>query len=530
MWLLLALVWIFLVFGKILGHGFVNWDDHIYVSTNALVTDPAGAPWLERLTTPGLGYPLPLPVLLYRLAWVVGEGAAWPFHALSLLVHGLNLALVFALVRRMGLGPLVAATLALGFAVHPLVVEPVAWVSGLKDLLMTTGVLLALGFVHRPGLALMGVVLALASKPTAVGLGVAMLFGLWCKRQRGQDKSESVPASKGAWVVAVLALALGVGLAWFTSVQEGDELRTTLDTGFELSRFFGATGLAISHLILPVSLAPIYGPEQANWAIAGLGLLAIFASLSLAWGWRSRNDSRLAWLAMLWLAWLPVSNLRPLVRFTADSYAYLPWACLVMLLAATLSQAPKWALRRRAFAFFAIALASLACWFSSSSWRDSVSLWRAAYEANASNAEIMVRYGDALGRFGERKEEMLLYFSDLETVALAPKIPAVIPRFLESQGELAKALEWYERGFGRELAQEHALYWAYVEFVVRNPGVHPRSLDAALRHALELYLANLQFDARASQLTGQDWERLVQLAAQQHSPALAESLASFKPS
>jgi hypothetical protein len=57
------------------------------------------------------------------------------FHAVSVLLHALVAVLAGLLARRAGAGAAAAALAASLFAVHPVVVEPVAWVVGQKDLL-----------------------------------------------------------------------------------------------------------------------------------------------------------------------------------------------------------------------------------------------------------------------------------------------------------------------------------------------------------------------------------------------------------
>ncbi|MCA9602192.1 MAG: hypothetical protein KC417_09220, partial [Myxococcales bacterium] len=49
-----------------LGFGFLEWDDPLHVSRNNLVVAPQTRTWTEHLTTPALGYPIPVTVLTYR--------------------------------------------------------------------------------------------------------------------------------------------------------------------------------------------------------------------------------------------------------------------------------------------------------------------------------------------------------------------------------------------------------------------------------------------------------------------------------
>src|SRR5690606_2454309 len=100
-------------------------------------------PLVDRLLTPHIGYPIPLVTALYGLLHAAFGVQPMAFHALSLLVHLLNVALVFSLCLRFATGALPAALATGLWALHPVLAEPVSWVTGLKDLLLLTGALVA---------------------------------------------------------------------------------------------------------------------------------------------------------------------------------------------------------------------------------------------------------------------------------------------------------------------------------------------------------------------------------------------------
>ena len=116
-----------------------------------------------------------------------GVLSPWPFHALCLALHAMNTLLVFLLARRLLADPRAAAVGAALFALHPLQVEPVVWVSGLKDVLCGSfclGALLALARADQEATrgrrawfagATALYVLALLTKPAAVALPVVAL-------------------------------------------------------------------------------------------------------------------------------------------------------------------------------------------------------------------------------------------------------------------------------------------------------------------------------------------------------------------
>jgi hypothetical protein len=129
----MLLVWVALVYGPTVSFQFVSWDDAVYVTEDPLVIGEASAK--DRLLTPGLGYPIPLTVLSYNLNHAVAGLSPWIYHGTNVLLHGLNVLLVFFLSRKLGLSLLAGFLSAALFALHPITAEPVSWITGRKDLL-----------------------------------------------------------------------------------------------------------------------------------------------------------------------------------------------------------------------------------------------------------------------------------------------------------------------------------------------------------------------------------------------------------
>jgi hypothetical protein len=114
----------------------------------------------------------PLPLLCYR---IVGAHP-WALHALVVTLHGVNAALVIRLAAIFGLSARQAVAAGLLFVAFPASLEAVAWCAGLQDVLMTTGVLVAVvaATLSNSALSLAAVAAALLSKETAVAAPVLM--------------------------------------------------------------------------------------------------------------------------------------------------------------------------------------------------------------------------------------------------------------------------------------------------------------------------------------------------------------------
>ena len=167
-----------------------QFDDYVVIVDDSHVQSLAA--WWRSM--PGIR---PLLKLSYALNHVAGAGAAG-YRAVNILLHALNAALVFVLLRRLARrlrvadeagAAFLAATAALVFALHPVQTESVTYVSGRSNVLMASFVLLGLlaftgssaaAPLRRRILTQLAVVgcfaLAMAAKETAVVAPLALLL------------------------------------------------------------------------------------------------------------------------------------------------------------------------------------------------------------------------------------------------------------------------------------------------------------------------------------------------------------------
>ena len=215
------LVWgcIFIVLLAILAYlpalrcGFI-WDDDAYVTENPMLTDANGLReiWFSAHTQSQY---FPLVYTTFRVERGLWGLNPFGFHLVNILLHGLNAVLAWLVLRRLRLpGAWLAAAI---FALHPVQVETVAWVTELKNIESLLFYLLALlawmKSIEWPGprqwsyygLALVAYLLALFAKTTACTLPAALVLILWLRGQRP------------SWLRAVqilpfLLIGLGMGL------------------------------------------------------------------------------------------------------------------------------------------------------------------------------------------------------------------------------------------------------------------------------------------------------------------------------
>ena len=186
---LLLAVW--LVFRPTLDYGFVNFDDDVYVYNNPELSQGLsiqGIRW--AFTTNRGGQWAPMTWLSYLTDYQIYGLKPWGYHLTNLLLHAATTVLLFLVLWRMTGEIWPSAFVAAVFAIHPLQVESVVWVTERKGLLSGLFFVLTLGaylcYVRRPfsigryAAVAVFFALGLMAKPTLVALPfVLLLLDYW---------------------------------------------------------------------------------------------------------------------------------------------------------------------------------------------------------------------------------------------------------------------------------------------------------------------------------------------------------------
>jgi tetratricopeptide (TPR) repeat protein len=403
-----------LPFAGTLGHGFAL-DDGSEVVRNDHVHSLAQAPRLfAEGAWEGAGdvNPIyrPLTSLTYALNHAVGGLDPAGYHLVNVLLHALCALLVLALGRRLGASLLAATAAALLFAVHPVHVEVVANVAGRKDALATVFIIATL-LAHRTALGRGGARLplpwlafaaALLSKETgAVALGILAVWDLVVEPERwraGRGRVLLLYAGYtvllGLYLLARRAAvgSLGVPVAFIPFVENP---LPHLPTATRLLTAVAVLGRGLWLLVWPRSLSPDYSwnaipPVTSPLDPAFLASLVVLVAMVAAAALWRRTRPALTFL-ILWYAGavFPTSNLLiPVGTVFGERLLYLPSVafCLAvgLLLQGLLARKVAWP------RLAGVAVLLLLSWRTvayASAWRDEVSLFTAAVEAQPGSAK-----------------------------------------------------------------------------------------------------------------------------------------------
>ena len=131
-----------LIYISTVGFPLLEHDDNLYISENTMIQHGG---WVDFLTSRYQGNWIPLTWTSFSLDWKLFGHWAGGFHLINMLLHAACSLLLFLSLKRWGMVKIVALAVSLTFALHPINVESVAWVSSRKDGLAA---LFALGAVY----------------------------------------------------------------------------------------------------------------------------------------------------------------------------------------------------------------------------------------------------------------------------------------------------------------------------------------------------------------------------------------------
>jgi protein O-mannosyl-transferase len=400
-------------------------------------------------------------------------------HLVSLFFHLANTVLLFIVFNRMTGALLRSALVVALFALHPLHVETVVWVSDRKDLLCTFFWLLTMGayvlYAKRPGIGRYVVVflffaLAILSKSMAVTLPlILLLMDFWPlgrfkgSRTDAESDSESDPSLRPHFqkmkTGRLLAEKMGFfglgGVALFVAVlsmywsKSADLWMVSTDSEL-LARAPVTCVVYLGKMIWPFGLMvpyPDLGKVQIWETTGALMLLSLISVVAIRWA-RKRPYFLFGWLWYL-ITLMPVLGLvYGAPQKIADRYTYIPMVGLfVMIIWGIENMMQRLPKRRTVLAVSAgILLSALAAgtWVQASHWKNSITMLNHALDLNPYNYAAMCSLGSFLAKQGEFQEATAYYYQALEIKPDYAKAHTNLGAAFVGLGKPQKALHHYD--------------------------------------------------------------------------------------
>lgn len=468
-----------LVYFPVLGFGFVDFDDDVYITDNPAVRAGLGLRGVLWAFTTGYAANWhPLTWLSHMLdVSLFGLNAGF-HHGVNLALHLANALLVYALFVRTTGHRFASAVVALLFGLHPLHVESVAWISERKDLLSAFFGLASLHFHaawftsrrardYRLALACFG--LALLAKPMLVTLPfVMLLFDAWPLRRFDLDPRanllaclrEKIPfflLSLGSSVATVVAQRSWGAMEIGQQIALPERLANAVVSYVRyLGKTFWPSDLS---LLYPHPYAPGGLPYSGTQIALALALLAAITAVVIAW--RRQPVLAVGWFWFVGMLVPVIGIVQVGGQAMADRYTYLPH---VGLFAGVVFAVREWTHARSAVRIAAIVVAAAAVLASAALahrqtqvWRDSLTLLDHASSVTPGNPIIDNHLAAVYQRRGQIEEAIRHYRRALQFDGDNPRTHSNLGHALQQEGRGEEAIEHFERAIALAPDYTHAL-------------------------------------------------------------------------
>lgn len=440
-----------LVFLPSLQNGFVNWDDPEYVINNPLLSSISFYNIQKIFTShlTGKYHPLTLIVLLIEKHFF-GLNAAY-FHFISLVFHLLNIYLVYILIEKLFGDEFVSYAVCFLFAIHPLNVEAIAWVSSQKDLFFALFYFLGLIFYlnYRKErltkyyfLSFFCFLVSILFKAMAVTFPIVLILidVYQNKKLKLYDAKNKIPFFVFSGIL---------GFITYFSAKNADGFPNTFVFGIVERIFYSfyALFLYFSKIVLPINLSCHYPPTTKLWLIISAMVSVLFVIVFICYS--ERKDKKIIFgLSFFLLTIFPVLHFF-VINDSAiyDRFQYVPSIGMFIVISVFLKRMFKseFVKDKRLLKIIVSFIMCLLCILSLNRvkvWHDSEGLW----------LDVLSKYNNSypalnnLGNYYENKSNYeyaeVLYLKMIDSFNYDPKGYINLGRvwFLQNQFQLAEQM------------------------------------------------------------------------------------------
>ena len=457
------------VFGQTLRYDFVNYDDDWYVYDNPTISNGLTVKGIVDIFTAskmGVYYPLAM-LSLMTDAELYGLDAGG-FHLTNALLHATTVILLFLVLHSMTGSLWRSAFVAAVFAIHPLRVESVAWITERKDVLSGLFFTLTLGayvrYVRRPFsvwhylTVLVFFALGLLSKPSLTPLPFGLLlFDRWPLGRFQNSPAATIPSSPASLrqvlVEKIPLLLLSILMSALTVFSHTQYEQSDGPLLWNLWNAAVSYAVYIGQSLWPFKLTvryPHFGCDLPVWEI--VLSLVVLAGISLA-VFKTRKTRPYLLTGWLWY----LGMLIPVIGIVrtlggvahADRFTYLPQIGLIIMATWLVTD---WcaSLRHRrtllsAAAATVLSVLALAAHGQTRYWRDSISLWIHTLAHTKRNAMAHNNLGIALAEQGKTAAAIEHYQQALQINPRYADAHYNMGIDLAAQGKTAAAIEHFQQ-------------------------------------------------------------------------------------
>jgi tetratricopeptide (TPR) repeat protein len=403
-----------------LKNDFINWDDQQYVTENKMIMEGSWRNIETIFDSIYMGHYHPLTLLSYSLEYRFFKLNPFVYHLTNLIFHLLNGLLVFWLIWMLKGGVLISLVVSLLFAIHPLHVESVAWISERKDLLCSFfflgSLIVYLTYLKTRRmrayfLSLFLFLLSLLSKSMAVTLPLVLFLCDYLLDRKFDRKCliEKIPFLVIAFIFGIIASFALRSSGMVDPKSSFSFFKNIFIISEVLTSYF-------SKLVLPIKLSCVYPFIKgitSFWSYVSLTTILGFLIAGILLG---RYNKKITFGTLFFfITILPVLP----IKIVADRYSYIPSIGIFFIAA----EGFYWVYRSKLepikivkpiLAILLIGILgtfSFLTWERCHVWKDSISLWNNVLKnypslpiAYNNRGEVYLRRGDydkAISDFNE---------------------------------------------------------------------------------------------------------------------------------
>jgi len=467
------------VYWQVVNFDFVGFDDHKYVTENSMVQQGlTGESIRWAFTSKHASNWFPLTWLSLMLDWQLFGLNAGAFHRTNLLLHIANALLLFIILARCTKALWPSMMVALAFALHPVHVESVAWVTERKDVLSTLfwmlAVLAYINYCRRTkivwyALALSAVGLGLMAKPMLVTLPcVLLLLDYWpLKRMNfslsaGSENMEGYASLEGSGTRPLTCLVfekipffvISAASSVVTLIVQAKTRAPImlLSPKARIANALVSYASYIEKMLWPRNLAAFYphpGDTLPVWQVI-IALVVFFCISVLV----IRCGRRAPYIIVGWLWYLgtllPVIGLVQVgAQAMADRYTYIPLVGLFIIIAWSIYDV---VVRRKRCGIILAGITLMLCvtlmictFRQVGYWRNSTSLFERALKVTSKNYVAHTGLGVAFAQAGDIEKAVHHFNATLQIKPDHIDAHFNLGKALAQQGKVSEAVEHYTK-------------------------------------------------------------------------------------